>query len=175
MVVRDGAEAFWPVLQVDCSFRRGRDGHLGNGLSESPQAVRGPSCWQALAIVSSAVPGPLDQAVASTSAVPGPLGQAAISPSFVHVSSKQAVSSSSSPTITEPPPQAKPSNRLSAQLSIFFQLLLQQYQSVVNPSEKSCCPQLMEFSTTCRQRGRLLPCRFGGWMLKSWQLQRWSS
>jgi hypothetical protein len=102
----------------------------GTGLTLS--TISSFSGATTLAIVSSGVPGPLGQAATSPLAVPGPLNKAATSPSTVPASGKLAVSSSSSTTVTGPPPSAKPSSRLAAQLPIFFQLLLQQYQDDVN-------------------------------------------
>jgi hypothetical protein len=95
--------------------------------------------------VSSAVPGPLGQA-ASSSAVPGPLGQAASSTSAVPGPHGQAASSSSfssSPTFTGyrksaadgGQAAAKLGSHIASQFPIFFQILLQRYQDVDNPSK----------------------------------------
>jgi hypothetical protein len=80
------------------------------------------------------VPGPDGQAISSPSAGPGPDGQAVSSPSAGPGPDGKAVSSSSS-TVTGCRPRAAGGGRLASQLPIFFQLLLQRYQDVVNLSK----------------------------------------
>jgi hypothetical protein len=114
-------------------------------------------------------------AIVSVVTVPAPLDQAATSLSIVPASDKQAVPSSSSTTVTghwppvaRPPPPVKPSSQLAALLPIFFQLLLQRYQNVFNLSK--VLPTLSHGVFHHLRR-----CHFGGWTLKNWQLQRWTS
>jgi hypothetical protein len=80
------------------------------------------------------VPGSDGQAVSSPSAGPGPDGQAVSSPSTGPGPDGQAVSSLSS-TVTGCRSSAADGGRLASRLPIFFQLLLQRYQDVVNPSK----------------------------------------
>ncbi len=80
------------------------------------------------------VPEPDGQAVSSPSAGPGLDGQAVSSPSAGPGPDGQAVSSSSS-TVTGYRPRAADGGFLASQLPIFFQLLLQRYQDVVNLSK----------------------------------------
>jgi hypothetical protein len=80
------------------------------------------------------VPQPDGQAVSSPSAGPGPDGQVVSSPSAVPGHDGQAVSSSSS-TVTGCLLRVANGGRLASRLPTFFQLLLQRYQDVVNPSK----------------------------------------